>query len=302
LVDRVEQFGWPVAQAAEAAGVSRQTVYRWLRRWRAEGEAGLEDRSSRPHRCPTRVGVEVEEMIVANRVSERDGPHLMAGRLKMPRSTIYAVLRRRGLSRLSTLDRTSGVPIRYVRDCPGELVHVDIKKLGKVPDGGGWRIHGIENRGARQRVGYEFVHSMVDDHTRVAYAEVLDAEDGAACAGFMLRAAHWFASLGFRIDRVMTDNAWAYRRSGAFQAALAETGAVHKRTRPFRPQTNGKVERFHQTLLNGWAYKTLYTTNEERRRALTNYLDTYNRQRPHSALDGQPPMTVLINHLCGKDT
>ncbi len=239
---------------------------------------------------------------MADRVTEQEGPHLMAGRLGVPRSTIYAVLRRRGLSRLSTLDRVSGIPIRYVRDCPGELVHVDIKKLGKVPDGGGWRIWGKENRGTQQGVGYEYVHSMVDDHTRVAYSEVHDHEDGVTCAQFMMRAAQWFASLGFRIDRVMTDNALAYRRSHAFQTALSDIGAAHKRTRPFRPQTNGKVERFHQTLLSGWAYKRLYTTNEERRQALTTWLETYNRHRPHSELAGRPPMTALVNHLCGKDT
>ena len=302
LVDRVEQLGWPVAQAAEAAGVSRQTVYRWLRRWRNEGEAGLVDRTSRPHRCPTRLAAGTEELIVRDRVTQKEGPHLMAGRLGVARSTIYAVLRRRGLARLTDLDRVSGVPIRYVRDCPGELVHIDIKKLGRIPPGGGWRVHGMENRGTKKYVGYEFVHSMVDDHSRVAYSEVLDDEDGAACAGFLLRAAQWFARHGFGIERVMTDNALAYTRSSAFQGALREIDATHKRIRPYRPQTNGKVERFHQTLLRGWAYKRPYDTNEQRRQALSEYLDTYNRSRPHSELAGQPPMTVLVNHLCGKDT
>lgn len=301
LVDRIEQLGWPVAQAAEAAGVSRQTAYRWLRRWRCEGEAGLVDRSSRPRSCPTRLAPVVEQRIVADRLQYREGPHLMAGRLGMARSTIYAVLRRRGLSRLRTLDRTSGVPIRYVKDCPGELVHVDIKKLGRIPDGGGWRVIGMENRGTKQKVGYEFCHSMVDDHSRVAYTEILDSEDGPTCAGFMLRAAAWFAQEGFRIDRVMTDNAWAYR-SGTFQQALDTIRAVHKRTRPYRPQTNGKVERFHQTLLSGWAYRQPYDTNQQRRDALAQWITTYNQERPHSELGGQSPITVLINHLCGKDT
>jgi transposase InsO family protein len=248
------------------------------------------------------VAPDVEELVVADRVAERDGPHLMAGRLGMARSTIYAVLKRRGLSRLSTLDRTSGVPIRYVRDCPGELVHIDIKKLGRIPDGGGWRAIGIENRGTKQKVGYEFVHSMVDDHTRVAYSEVLEGEDGATCAGFVLRAAQWFATLGFRIDRVMTDNAMAYCRSVVFADAMTDIGAAHKRIRPFRPQTNGKVERFHQTLLKGWAYKRPYTSNQERRDALGDFIHSYNRTRPHSELGGLSPMTVLVNHLCGKDT
>ncbi|MDE0231075.1 MAG: IS481 family transposase [bacterium] len=301
LVDRILVEGWPVAHAAEAVGVSRQTAYRWLRRWREEGEAGLLDRSSRPHRSPNRVRSEVEERIVADRVAEKEGPHLMAWRLGVPRSTIYRVLCRRGLSRLSDLGRTTGVSIRYERDCPGELVHVDIKKLGRIPDGGGWRVLGREASEPRQNVGYEYLHSMVDDHSRVAYTEVLDSQDAQACAGFMLRAARWFATWGYRIDRVMTDNAMAYRNSRAFADALTQIGAAHKLIRPYRPQTNGKVERFHQTLLQGWAYKRPYTTNHHRRKALTKYLRTYNHHRPHSSLGGQPPITRLVTHLCGKD-
>ena len=302
LVDRILVEGWPVAHAAQAAGVSRQTAYRWLKRFREEGETGLSDRSSRPRHSPRRVPTEVEERIVADRITEKEGPHLMVGRLGVARSTIYGVLRRRGLSRLSDLDRTSGIPIRYVRDCPGELVHVDIKKLGKIPDGGGWRVLGRAQAGPRQKMGYEYVHSMVDDHTRMAYSEVLDSENGPTCAGFMLRAARWFATYGYRIDRVMTDNALAYRRSQAFALALTQIGAAHKLIRPYRPQTNGKVERFHQTLLGGWAYKRPYHTNHQRRRALTRFLRTYNHHRPHSSLGGQPPITKLVTHLCGKDT
>lgn len=303
LVDRIMVFGWPVASAAAAAGVSRQTAYRWLRRFETEGETGLEDRSSRPHSCPTRIAPELEDRVVADRIEYREGPHLMAGRLGMARSTVYAVLARRGLSRLSTLDRATGVPIRYVRDCPGELVHVDIKKIGRIPDGGGWRVNGraARDQSVKGKTGYEFVHSMVDDHTRVAYSEVLDADTGEACAAFILRAARWFASHGYRIDRVMTDNALAYRGRD-FQIALDTLGAAHKRTRPYRPQTNGKVERFHQTLQTGWAYRRPYRTNQERRDALARFLDTYNRQRPHSALGGLPPIAVLVNHHCGKDT
>lgn len=300
LVDRVHG-GWTPAQAAEAAGVSRQTVYRWLRRFEQEGAAGLEDRSSRPRRCPTRLPAEAEERIAADRLTEREGPHLMAGRLGMPRSTIYAVLARRGLSRLSSLDRTTGVPIRYVRDCPGELVHIDIKTLGRVPDGGGWRIHERQNAGPRQGVGYEYIHSMIDDHSRFAYTEALDSQNAAACAGFLLRAAQVFAGRGYRIERVMTDNAWAYRKSRVFADALARIGAVHILTRPYRPQTNGKVERFHQTLIRGWAYKRAYTSNQQRRQALPRFIGYYNHQRPHSSLNGQTPNTKLVNHLCGKN-
>ena len=174
LVDRVEVGGWSVAAAAEAAGVSRQTVYKWLRRWETEGAAGLCDRSSRPRLSPTRIPAVVEDRVVADRIAHREGPHLMAGRLEMPRSTIYAVLRRRGLARLRDLDRPTGVPIRYERDCPGELVHVDIKKVARIPDGGGWRIHGRGQAGRTQQVGYEYVHSMVDDHSRFAYSEIHD--------------------------------------------------------------------------------------------------------------------------------
>jgi len=301
LVDRIEVQGWPVAHAAESMGVSRQTVYKWLRRWRSEGEAGLVDRSSRPHHCPTRVSETAEQAVVADRVGERDGPHLMAGRLGMPRSTIYAVLKRRGLSRLRDLDRSTGIPIRYVRDCPGELVHVDIKKLARIPDGGGWKVIGRAGRDQTQKPGYEFCHSMVDDHSRVAYTEVLDRDDAEAAAGFILRAATWFAGLGYRIDRVMTDNAFVYTRSHQFATALNTMGATHKRIRPYRPQTNGKVERFHQTLAAGWAYKQPYQNNQQRRDALPDFIDSYNQTRPHSELGGQPPMTILVNHLCGKD-
>ncbi len=169
LVDRILVEGWPAARAAESVGVSRQTAYRWLRRFREEGEAGLLDRSSRPRHSPNRVSSEMEKRIMEDRVTEREGPHLMAGRLGVPRSTIYRVLRRRGLSRLSDLDRTTATPIRYEKDCPGELVHVDIKKLGRIPRGGGWRVLGQPKAGPKQRVGYEYVHSMVDDHTRMAY-------------------------------------------------------------------------------------------------------------------------------------
>ena len=302
LVDRILVEGWPVAHAAEAAGVSRQTAYRWLKRWQEEGEAGLGDRSSRPHNSPRRVPSETEQRIVADRITEKEGPRLMAGRLGVPRSTIYQVLVRRGLSRLSDLDRPTGVPIRYERNCPGELVHVDIKKLGKVPQGGGWRVLGRQKARPRQKVGYEYVHSMVDDHTRLAYSEVLDSENAQACSGFMLRAARWFATYGYRIDRVMTDNAMAYRLSRDFAEALGKIKATHKLIRPYRPQTNGKVERFHQTLLRGWAYKQPYLTNQQRRQALNTFLDFYNHHRPHSSLKGQPPITRLVTHLCGKDT
>lgn len=241
LVDRIEMQGWPVAHTAESMGVSHQTAYKWLRRWRSEGESGLVDRSSRPHHCPTRISEAVEQAVVTDRVGEREGPHLMAGRLGMPRSTIYAVLKRRGLSRLRDLDRSTGIPIWYVKDCPGELVHVDIKKLGRVPYGGGWKVIGRAARDQTQKPGYEFCHSMVDDHSRVAYTEVLDRDDAEAAAGFMLRAATWFAGLGYRIDRVMTDNAFVYTRSHQFATALDTIGATQ--THPPLPAPDQRQRR-----------------------------------------------------------
>ena len=178
---------------------------------------------------------------------------------------------------------------------------MDIKKLGKVPDGGGWRAHGRTRADRTQRVGYEYVHSMVDDHSRFAYSEIHDNQTSEACAAFILRAAQAFAQRGCRIDRVMADNAWGYRRGQAFADALTQIGAAHKLTRPYRPQTNGKVERFNRTLTDGWAYRRLYVTNQTRRQALTEFLDHYNHHRPHSTLNGQPPITRLVNHLCEKD-
>ena len=206
----------------------------------------------------------------------------MAGRLQMPRSTIYAVLKRRGLSRLRDLDRTTGIPIRYVKDCPGELVHVDIKKLGQVPDGGGWRAIGIENRGTRQKVGYEFCHSMVNNHSRVAYTEILDSENTQACAGFMLRAAQWFAGLGYRIDRVMTvQRPRLHPRQGFHDHPRHHRS--HPQTHPAvpSPQTNGKVERLAatETLLAGWTGQTRLPEQRQaalgRRQTLTGFIDTY---------------------------
>jgi len=300
LVDRILVERWPLATAAEAAGVSRQTAYRWLRRYREEGPDGLFDRSSRPKTCPTRLPVEVEQAVMADRAEHRQGPHLMAGRLGMPRSTVYKVLRRRGLSRLAYLDKPTGIPIRYVKDHPGGLVHVDIKKLARIPDGGGWRGRSGNRDSTRANAGYAFVHTMIDDHSRVAYSEISDRQDARACSEFMLNAASWFARQGYRIDRVMTDNAKAYLARD-FQTVLDTIGADHQRIRPYRPQTNGKVERFHQTLLREWAYKRRYTSNDERNAVFAEFIDQYNHQRPHSALGGQSPMTVLVNHLCGKD-
>jgi transposase InsO family protein len=296
LVQRIEQEGMSVALAAEMSGVSRQTATKWLRRHREAGMAGLADRPSRPHRSPRASSPGLVAAIVAERHATRYGPHRLAPRLGIPRSTIGDVLRREGLSRLADLDGPTGAPVRYVREHPGELVHVDVKKLGRIPDGGGHRFLGRDGT-PRSRAGYDYVHSALDDRTRLAYSEIHADERGATCAGFMSRAAAWFASLGVRIERVMTDNARNYVDSRAFQSALDDIGAEHRRIRAYRPQTNGKVERFHGTLLREWAYVRLYTSNPERSAALPAFLDHYNRDRPHTALGGLTPMACLVNNV-----
>lgn len=301
LVDRVTKLGYPVAVAAEMQGVSRSCAYQWLRRWRAEGEAGLEDRSSRPHRSPRRLAAEVEARILAERARTKLGPHQLAWRLGIPRSTVYAVLARNGVSRLDRMDRPTGQVVRYQRERPGELVHVDVKKLGRIPDGGGHRAHGRYAGHPRGRdLGYDYVHVAVDDACRAAYVEVHPDERGETCAAFLQRAGAWFAQRGVTIERVMTDNAFAYRHSRAFQDALAELGARHLRTRPYRPQTNGKAERFNKTLAHEWAYAQVYDSNLERIASLDDWLHDYNHHRPHSALSGRSPMQQLEHHVPGK--
>jgi len=299
LVDRIELEGWPVAHAAAMTGVSRQTATKWVRRYRAEGLAGLEDRSSRPHRSPRRLAPEQVAAILAARHELGVGPHRLAPVVGSLRSTITDVLRRHGLSRLRDRDRPSGVPIRYVRERPGELLHLDVKKLGRIPDGGGHRIHGRGGGTRRARRGYDFVHHAIDDASRVAYVDVFGDERGATCAGFLREAAAFFARQGVRIERVMTDNARNYVDSRLFQTALADIGARHKRTRPFRPQTNGKSERFNRTLLDEWAYARPYTSNNERLIALPGFVERYNHHRPHTSLKGLTPMAFLVNNVSG---
>lgn len=304
LVQRVVVAGWPVAVAAESMGVSRETVYRWVRRFRSEGRAGLVDGSSRPYRSPGRTPVEVEERVCALRLARRWGPHRIGYALGMPRSTVERVLRRHGLSRLGAIDGpTRRVVRRYERATPGELVHIDVKKLGRIPDGGGWRIHGQALRPNRKRgLGYDFVHVALDDHSRVAYAEALGDEQGDTCAAFLTRALNWFATQGVVVQRVMTDNAMNYRHSRAFQQALTNHRIRHLRTRPYRPQTNGKAERWNQTLTREWAYDRPYTTNQQRLDSLTTWLHHYNWHRPHSAVGGPPAIRLPVNNLCVNDT
>jgi transposase InsO family protein len=299
LVSRIEAEGWSAATAAEAAGVSRATAYKWLRRFRAEGSGGLADRSSRPlriHRIPPALECEIVEL----RQTRKLGPHRLGYLTGCPRSTCYAVLRRRGLHRLDWLDRPTGQLIRrYERERPGELVHIDVKKLGRIPAGGGHRVHG-RGHGTPDHtgLGYDFIHACVDDHSRLAYAEIQADERGATCADFLRRAAAAFAVHGIKIERILTDNAKTYRTSMAFKAAVAELGVQQRFTRPYRPQTNGKAERFNRTLLDEWAYVRPYSSNVERSALLTAWLHSYNHHRSHTALGGRSPVE-RVNNLPG---
>jgi transposase InsO family protein len=301
LVERVRS-GRPVAHVAAELGVSRATGYKWWARWRAEGPAGLVDRSSRARRIPARTSPELETRVLALRREHKLGPHRIGPLVGLAASTVHAVLTRHGLSRLAWMDRPTGQLIRrYERDRPGELVHVDVKKLGRLREGGGWRVHGRDSDPARQargaaRVGFDYVHAAIDDHTRLAYAEVHPDEKADTCAGFLRRAAAAFATHGIDgIERVMTDNALAYRRSTAWRDALAEIGAQARFTRRYRPQTNGKAERFNRTLLEEWAYQRPFTSNDERTAALPVWLHTYNHHRCHTAIGGRPPITRVNN-------
>jgi len=300
LVQRITELGWPAAQAAESLGVSRATAYKWLARYRQHGQAGLADRPSRPHRCPHALTPGQVRRVLTARRRHRHGPHRLAFRLGMPRSTIYGVLARHHMSRLAHTDRASGVVIRYQREHPGELVHLDVKKLGRIPDGGGHRAHGRAAASRGRGIGYDYVHSAVDDRSRVAFSQLLPDENAMTAAGFLVEAAAFFADHGVRIERVLTDNAKAYSESILFADTAAGLGIRLKRTRRYRPQTNGKVERFNKTLLEEWAYARPYRSNTERRRAFRRWLRFYNHRRPHTSLDNLTPMAVLVNNVHGK--
>ncbi len=299
LMQRVREMNWSVPRAAESAGVSRMTVYKWLRRYETEGMAGLEDRTSRPARSPHQTRAERVAAILELRRTRRWGPHRIGPQLGLARSTVYQVLRREGESRLSDGDRSTGLRIRYVRKRPGELLHIDVKKLGRIPTGGGHALLGPQAR-RRRGGGWEFLHVAVDDCSRVAYAQVRPADDGRQAAQFLLEAALHYRSLGVHIERVMTDRAYVYVNSRLFKSALAEIGAVHKTTAPWRPQTNGKAEAFIKSSLREWAYAQLYQSNQERLDGLPLWLDYYNHHRTHTELKNQTPMSVLVNNLAGK--
>jgi transposase InsO family protein len=302
LVRRVVELGRPVAHVAAELNCSRATGHKWLRRWREEGLAGLVDRSSAAHRLPRKTPAEVEARIVEVRQARKLGPARIGPLVGVPTSTVHAVLTRHGMHRLAWMDRPSGTVVRrYERQRPGELIHVDVKKLGRLRDGGGWRALGRDSQAHRAhrnapRVGYDYVHCAIDDHTRLAYAEIHPDETTATCAAFLLRAADHFTAHGIsRIEQVMTDNALAYRRGRAWHDALDTLNANAVFTRRYRPQTNGKAERFNRTLLDEWAYARPFTSNTDRAAALPTWLHTYNHHRSHTALGGQPPISRVNN-------
>jgi transposase InsO family protein len=290
--------GAPIAHVAAAMGISRRCASKWWYRYLELGLDGLHDRSSRPRRSPTRTSPRVEERICRRRRADKVGPDRLAIRLGLPASTIYRVLVRNDLRRLDHMDRPTAAPIRrYERTRPGELVHVDVKKLGRMLDGGGWRVHGrgkvAKPRGKYARTGYTYLHTAIDDYSRVAYTEALADESGATAAAFWRRAVAWFAARGVVVERVLTDNHFSYR-GRLFNEALAETSVAHRYCRPYRPQTNGKVERFHRTLLEEWAYARPYWRESHRIAALARWLHRYNHHRVHTAVGG-PPIGRVTN-------
>jgi transposase InsO family protein len=304
LMVQRHQRGWPKAHIAAAMGVSRKCVRTWIDRYTAEGERGLQDRSSRPHRSPRRTAPEVEERIVELRQQARRGPDRLAAELGVAPRTVSRVLARRGAPRLAALDPLTGqvlraskaTAVRYERARPGELVHMDVKKLGRIPDGGGWRALGRAaretTRNRTSKLGYDYVHSLVDDHSRLAYSEILPDEKGTTCAAFLHRAAAYFAAHGIdRIERVMTDNAWAYRWS--LREVITALGARQTFIKPHCPWQNGKVERLNRTLATEWAYRQVFACNAERAAALAPWIEHYNTRRRHSALGGLPPISRL---------
>jgi transposase InsO family protein len=299
VVERVLKEGWSARAAAEAAGVAERTVYRWIARYRGEGEGGLLDRSSAPHTIPHRTPRERVAAILALRRLRMTSTEI-AELLTMPLSTVSVVLKREGLGKLSRLEPPEP-PNRYERSRPGELIHIDVKKLGRILKPG-HRVTGNRrgqlsthrNGKAVRLAGWEFVHVAIDDHSRLAYAEVLANERGETAVGFLRRAVSFFASHGISVQRVMTDNGSPYV-SSVHAVACRELGLRHLRTQPYRPRTNGKAERFIQTMLREWAYGRVFPTSAERTAALPSWLERYNWRRPHGSLGHRPPASRLTN-------
>ncbi len=304
--------GWPLARAAERYDVSWKTAAKWAARYREEGPDGMSDRSSRPHRQPHRTPQPMVRKIVHLRWKQRLGPVEIGDRLGMSSSTVHAVLVRCRLNRLTHIDRNTGERIRrYEHERPGDLIHVDVKKLGKVPDGGGWRYvgrqQGEKNRSAtvtrtgaarsRSRnpvIGTCYLHTVIDDHSRVAYVEARDDETKETATEVLRNAVAWFAERGVTVQRVLSDNGSCYR-SNLWRDTCIELTITPKWTRPYRPQTNGKIERFHRTLAEGWAFKKFYNSESARLAALPSWIHEYNHHRPHSAIGKCSPISRLDN-------
>jgi transposase InsO family protein len=301
LIDRVIGDGRPVSHVAKELGISRQCAHRWINRYRAEGAAGLNERSSRPRNCPRKTSSRREAAVVVARLLDRDGPVRIAAVTGVPARTVSRILARYGLPPLSWLDPITGETIRssrattnrYERKRQGELVHIDVKKLGRIPDGGGWRALGregtVDHKHKKTRIGFDYVHTVIDDHSRLAYAEIQPDEKGSTAAEVLERAAAYFAENGIpKIERVISDNAFAYRKSTAFKAAVARLGAEQRFIKPHCPWTNGKVERLNRTLATEWAYKRKYTSNQHRADALAPWLQFYNTERIHTGIGATP--------------
>jgi transposase InsO family protein len=297
LCQRIEA-GWTVAATAESMNISRQCAHKWWRRYRSEGPAGLVDRSSRPHSCPHQTSARVERRIVALRQSRRLGPARLSGIVDVPASTVHRVLVRRGVNRLRWLDRPTGRVIRRINtDHCGELVHIDVKKLARIPDGGGHRERGRSAATRSRGGGYTHIHTAIDAYSRLAYSEFAGVENAVNCVAFFSRAVEWFNDQGITIERILTDNGNGYR-SNAWRRRCAELGIKHTRTKPYHPATNGKVERFNRTLADEWAYARLWRTDASRARALDPWLHRYNHHRHHTAIGGPPAsrVTNLAGH------
>lgn len=296
------QAGWPPARIAEQLGISRTTVHKWIHRHHTQGDAGLADRSSRPHHSPTRLDAATEARILSLRQQLRRGPLHLARQLGLAASTVGRVLRRHHVPHLAELDAITGQPVRhhrpehrYQRHAPGELLHIDVKKLGRVPDGGGWRVHGRSEAVRGRGNGYDYLHVAVDDHSRLAYVEALPNEKDPTCAGFLYRAVAWFREHGVRVLRILTDNAKVYRIGGDWRAVCVGLGLRRRFIKPRCPWTNGKAERFNRTLQTEFAYAQAWTSNQHRLDALPEWVEHYNTDRAHSALAGHPPASRLAS-------
>jgi transposase InsO family protein len=303
MCQRIES-GYTIAATAESMNVSRQVASKWWNRYLNEGEAGLEDRSSRPHSCPHQTSARVERRIVALRQSRKLGPARLAGIVGVPASTVHRVLVRHGVNRLAWMDRPTGRVIRRIETSRcGELVHIDVKKLATIPDGGGHRFHGrtgTRNGSMSKRgKGYGHVHTAIDAYSRLAYSEFAGIENAANCVAFLDRAVAFFAAHGITIERILTDNGNGYR-STAWKTRCAALDIRHTRTKPYHPATNGKVERFNRTLADEWAYARLWKSERSRRLALDRFLHRYNHHRHHTAIGG-PPIS-RVNNLPGHNS